>query len=225
MEYNQFRCKPCSSSGTFSVPFFGTYVPFFSNIDACCHLCQVPYSLPLDVSIEPLMRQGAETPCGEKHECCLIYLYCCVYVINVYIQKERERWWIDEQHMHRYHRFTVYNVCTVNTLYITIYIYSYTNSIHISYIYHIPIRCIRCFHSADDLQVSQEFNAPASQLLALFNKASGGTVRQGADKWWLIISDHLRSEIIWYVCIHCYIISLYLYIVFLYTIYMICNIW
>ena len=120
-------------------------------------------------------------------------------------------------------------IMCVNTLYITIYIYLflykfYTYIIYI-YIYHIAIRCIRCFHSADDLQVSQEFNAPASQLLALFNKASGGTVRQGADKWWLIISDHLRSEIIWYVCIHCYIISLYLYIVFLYTIYMICNIW
>ena len=73
---------------------------------------------------------------GKKHECCLIYLYCCVYVINVYIQKERERWWIDEQHMHRYHRFTVYNVCTVNTLYITIYIFLYKFYTYIIYISH-----------------------------------------------------------------------------------------
>ena len=69
---------------------------------------------------------------GNKHECCLIYLYCCVYVINVYIQKERERW-IDEQHMHRYHRFTVYNVCKY-----TIYHYIYIHiPIQILYIYHI----------------------------------------------------------------------------------------
>ena len=119
--------------------------------------------------------------------------------------------------MHRYHRFTVYNVCKY-TIYHYIYIHIpiqilYIYHIYI-YIYHIAIRCIRCFHSADDLQVSQEFNAPASQLLALFNKASGGTVRQGADKWWLIISDHL-------VCVYTllYYIIISIYSIFIYYIY------
>ena len=101
-----------------------------------------------------------------------------MWLMCIYKKRERERWWIDEQHMHRYHRFTVYNVCTVNTLYITIYIYIlYKFYTYIIYIY---ITYLYDAYDVSTLQMTCRF--PRSLMPPLLSSWRS-SIRPAAGRW------------------------------------------
>ena len=134
MEYNQFRCKPWFLYWHFLSAFLWYVCSLLFK--HWCLLSSLSGAILLAVGCQHRTFDEAGRWDTLRATNTNVVWYICtavsMWLMCIYKKRERERW-IDEQHMHRYHRFTVYNVCKY-----TIYHYIYIHiPIQILYIYHI----------------------------------------------------------------------------------------